>query len=183
MNQNPEQRSRDQIDQLFLTSGWVIQDKKRANLAAANGVAIREYQTDLGPANYMLFVDKKPVGIIGAKRQEEGIHLTIEDQSQQYSNSKLKYINNDPLPFAYESTDEVSELLIEGSTNQAIASIHFKKHDIREKPFLNYFPLKNYNDIRRMSSGGVQPNLNLGIVKKTPIPPPFIKNKTKSFRK
>jgi len=67
-----------------------------------------------------------------------------------------------------------SELLIEASTNQAIAAIHFENHDDRVRPFLKYFLLKNYNDIRMLSSGGVQPNLNLGIVKKTIIPfPPF----------
>jgi len=66
-----------------------------------------------------------------------------------------------------------SELLIDATTNQAIAAISFEKHDMRVKPFLKYFLLKNYNDIRRLSSGGVQPNLNLGIVKKTlfPFPP------------
>jgi type I restriction enzyme S subunit len=67
-----------------------------------------------------------------------------------------------------------SELLIEASTNQAIAAIHFKNHDKRVRPFLKYFLLKNYNDIRRLSSGGVQPNLNLGIVKKTVVPLPTI---------
>lgn len=67
-----------------------------------------------------------------------------------------------------------SELQIEACTNQAIAAIHFKNHDIRVKTFLKNFLLKNYNDIRRLSSGGVQPNLNLGIVKKTLFPfPPF----------
>jgi len=65
-----------------------------------------------------------------------------------------------------------SELLIEAATNQAIAAIHFKNHDARLKPFLKYFLLKNYYDIRRLSSGGVQPNLNLGIVKKTLFPCP-----------
>ncbi len=109
MNQNPEQIARDQIDQLLLASGWVIQDKKQVNLAAASGIAIREYQTDVGPADYVLFVDKKPVGIIEAKREEEGVRLTqIEDQSKQYANAKLKYINNDPLPFVYESTGDVT---------------------------------------------------------------------------
>lgn len=67
-----------------------------------------------------------------------------------------------------------SELLIEASTNQAIAAIDFKNHDERVRPFLKYFLLKNYNDIRRLSSGGVQPNLNLGIVKKTVVPFPTI---------
>lgn len=63
-----------------------------------------------------------------------------------------------------------SELAIEASTNQAIAAIYFDRHDARIKPYLKYFLLKNYQDIRRESSGGVQPNLNLGIVKKTLIP-------------
>ncbi len=71
-----------------------------------------------------------------------------------------------------------SELLIEASTNQAIAAIHFEKHDIRVKPYLKYFLLKNYNDIRRLSSGGVQPNLNLGIVKKTEVPFPPLEEQT-----
>jgi len=67
-----------------------------------------------------------------------------------------------------------SELLIEATTNQAIAAISFENHDISVKPFLKYFLLKNYNDIRMLSSGGVQPNLNLGIVKKTRLPFPPI---------
>jgi len=36
-----------------------------------------------------------------------------------------------------------SELLIEASTNQAIAAIHFENHDYRVRPFLKYFLLKN----------------------------------------
>jgi type I restriction enzyme R subunit len=34
INQNPEQIARDHIDQLLLASGWLIQDKKKFNLAA-----------------------------------------------------------------------------------------------------------------------------------------------------
>jgi type I restriction enzyme S subunit len=67
-----------------------------------------------------------------------------------------------------------SELLIEATTNQAIAAISFENHDIRVKPFLKYFLLKNYNDLRLLSSGGVQPNLNLGIVKNTKFPFPSL---------
>jgi type I restriction enzyme, R subunit len=79
------------------------------NLAAELGIAIREYQTDIGPADYVLFVDKKAIGIIEAKREEEGIHLTsVEEQSSQYANAKLRLLNNDPLPFVYESTGEIT---------------------------------------------------------------------------
>ena len=108
-NQNPEQIARDNIDRQLLACGWIIQDKKSFNLAAGLGIAIREYQTDIGPADYVLFVDKKPVGIIEAKREEEGVRLTsVEDQSSQYANAKLRLLNNDPLPFVYESTGEVT---------------------------------------------------------------------------
>jgi hypothetical protein len=41
------------------------------------GVAVREYQTNVGPAAYVLFVDKKPAGLIEAKRAEEGVHGSI----------------------------------------------------------------------------------------------------------
>ena len=108
-NQNPEQIARDNIDKQLLACGWVIQDKAKLNLQAALGIAVREYQTDIGPADYVLFVDKKPVGIIEAKRAEEGVHLTIhEDQSEGYASAKLKYLNNEKLPFVYESTGDLT---------------------------------------------------------------------------
>ncbi len=108
-NQNPEQIARDHIDKQLIASGWVIQDKKKFNLAANLGIAIREFNTDVGVADYVLFVDKKAVGIIEAKREEEGVRLTtVEEQSFQYAKSKLRLLNNDPLPFVYESTGEIT---------------------------------------------------------------------------
>ncbi len=65
--------------------------KKKIDLSANTGVAVREYQTDVGPADYVLFVNRKPVGIIEAKREDEGHRLTVvEDQSKGYAESKLK---------------------------------------------------------------------------------------------
>lgn len=105
INQNPEQKARDNIDKMLAEAGWVVQSKNKVDLSAAKGVAVREYQTDVGPADYVLFVDRKPVGVIEAKREEQGEKITVhEDQSKDYANSKLKYLNNDPLPFVYEST-------------------------------------------------------------------------------
>ena len=105
MNQNPEQIARDKIDDMLQEAGWIVQPKKKVDLSANRGVAVREYQTDVGPADYVLFVDRKPVGIIEAKREDEGHRLTVvEEQSSTYANAKLKYLNNDPLPFVYEST-------------------------------------------------------------------------------
>jgi type I restriction enzyme R subunit len=105
INQNPEQKARDNIDNMLVDAGWVVQSKKKVDLSATKGVAVREYQTDVGPADYVLFVDRKPVGVIEAKREEQGEKLTVhEDQSKDYADSKLKYLNNDPLPFVFEST-------------------------------------------------------------------------------
>lgn len=105
VNQTPEELARDNIDRRLASCGWIVQHKKQIDLNAGIGVAVREYQTDVGPADYVLFVDRKPVGIIEAKKEEEGIHLTVvEEQSLEYASSKLKHLNNDPLPFVYEST-------------------------------------------------------------------------------
>ena len=108
-NQNPEQLARDQIDQLLAASGWLIQSYKQKNIAAGLGVAIREYPTDTGPADYILFVNRKAVGVIEAKREEEGARLTMhEDQAADYAKAKLKYLHNEQLPFVYESTGELT---------------------------------------------------------------------------
>jgi type I restriction enzyme R subunit len=105
LNQNPEQVARDNIDAMLAAAGWIVQPVKLVNLSASLGVAVREYATASGPADYVLFVDRKPVGVIEAKREELGENLTVtEDQSRDYASSKLKYLNNDPLPFVYEST-------------------------------------------------------------------------------
>ena len=105
-NQNPEQKARDNIDALLRQSGWVVQPSKKINLSVGSGQAVREYQTDVGPADYVLFVDKKAVGVIEAKREEEGQRLTAhETQTEGYATAKLKWVNNnEPLPFLYEST-------------------------------------------------------------------------------
>jgi len=108
-NQNPEQIARDKIDLKLKEAGWIVQSKKEVDLVAGRGVAVREYQAATGFADYVLFVDKKPVGIIEAKKEDEGHKLTVaEDQAKEYSVAKLKYLNNDPLPFVFESTGTIT---------------------------------------------------------------------------
>lgn len=109
MNQDPEQIARDVIDDLLQQAGWVIQSKAKIDFSAGLGVAVREYQTDAGPADYVLFINRKPVGIIEAKRKKEGVNLTkVEEQSVRYANAKLKYLNNEPLVYVYETTGTVT---------------------------------------------------------------------------
>lgn len=110
INQNPEQIARDQIDKRLLAAGWLVQDKASLNPNAALGVAVREYPTDTGPADYVLFVDGRAVGVVEAKPDSWGERLTtVEEQSSGYASAKLKWVSNaEPLPFLYESTAVVT---------------------------------------------------------------------------
>ena len=105
-NQNPEQKARDNIDALLKQAGWVVQSKGKLDLNAGLGIAVREYQTDIGPADYVLFVDRKACGVIEAKKEDIGHKITeVEEQTGGYAAAKLKWVNNkEPLPFLYEST-------------------------------------------------------------------------------
>lgn len=109
-NQNPEQKARDRIDVLLRQAGWTVQSARKIDLNAGLGQAVREYQTDIGPADYVLFVAKKAIGVIEAKRVEEGQRLTAhEAQTENYAAATLKWINNkEPLPFLYQSTGIVT---------------------------------------------------------------------------
>ena len=112
MNQNPEQIARDKIDQMLVNAGWLVQSKDKVNLAAGIGVALREVNTETGPADYILFVNTKAVGVVEAKAEDLGFKLTqVEEQSKRYANSSLKIgqftLDNDK-PFVYESTGTVT---------------------------------------------------------------------------
>ncbi len=110
VNQNPEQKARDQIDAMLEQAGWIVQDKKKIDFSVATGIAVREYQTDVGPTDYVLFVGKQAVGVIEAKAETWGEKITtVEDQSQGYANATLKWVNNNqPLRFVYESTGVIT---------------------------------------------------------------------------
>lgn len=101
----PEQKARLHIDELLTQTGWAIQNVKEINLGASLGVAVREYPLKEGFADYLLFVDRKPIGVIEAKA--EGVTLSgVADQSEKYRTGKLRYLPHqaEPLRFAYEST-------------------------------------------------------------------------------
>lgn len=65
-----------------------------------------------------------------------------------------------------------SELNIDAATNQAIATITMFVEFVNSKSFVKWFFIKNYEEIRLLSSGGVQPNLNLSIISNTVLPFP-----------
>ncbi|MBI5424200.1 MAG: DEAD/DEAH box helicase family protein [Opitutae bacterium] len=106
-NQTPEQVARDAIDAQLRASGWTVQSKDEIDFHAGEGQAVREYSTDSGPADYVLFVDGKPVGVIEAKKETLGQTITtVEEQTADYAAAKLKWVQSTgvPLPFLYQAT-------------------------------------------------------------------------------
>ncbi|MDP2308623.1 MAG: type I restriction-modification enzyme R subunit C-terminal domain-containing protein [Pseudomonadota bacterium] len=102
---HPEQLARQQIDAKLTAAGWAVQDRAELNLAAAPGVAVREFQTSGGPADYLLFLRNQLVGVLEAKRA--GVTLSsIEAQTRDYAARAPRPLQVPvrPLPFLYEST-------------------------------------------------------------------------------
>ncbi len=102
--QTPEQKAREKIDKQLQQAGWIIQDLKEFNPSAGLGIAVREYPTESGSADYILFINRKPVGVIEAKK--EGVTLSgVHDQTLRYASDEIKFISKvSELPFQYEST-------------------------------------------------------------------------------
>ena len=113
INQTPEQIARDRIDDRLRAAGWGVQSATAIDHAAAPGIAVREYQTTVGPADYALFGDRKPLGIVEAKTDAWGEKITtVEQQSAGYATAQLKWVKNpEPLPFIYEATGAITRFI------------------------------------------------------------------------
>lgn len=101
----PEEQARQSIDEQLRQAGWVIQDIDDINLGEASGIAVREYPTDSGPADYFLFVDKKAIGVVEAKPEGDTLSGVV-DQTERYAENipdSLPHFDL-PLRFRYEST-------------------------------------------------------------------------------
>lgn len=75
------------------------------NLGASLGIAIREFPLETGFADYLLFVNRKAVGVVEAKAK--GVTLSgVVEQTAAYLTGLPKTIPHVqlPLPFGYEST-------------------------------------------------------------------------------
>ncbi|WP_329562103.1 type I restriction endonuclease subunit R [Kitasatospora sp. NBC_01266] len=113
-----EAEARRAIDEQLYAAGWVIQNAHQMNLGATqNGsdlpaVAVREVTMATGRADYVLYVDRKMVGVIEAKR--EGTSLPgAELQLARYSSGlttdqRMTAWSSDTfdggLPFGYLAT-------------------------------------------------------------------------------
>jgi type I restriction enzyme R subunit len=60
----PEQLARQKIDALLDAAGWKVQSMRELNLGAGLSVAVRKFQTASVPIEYVLFLDRKVMGIL-----------------------------------------------------------------------------------------------------------------------
>jgi type I restriction enzyme R subunit len=105
----PEEKARQEIDRQLTDAGWAVQDYKALNLSAGRGIALREVPLKTGPCDYLLLVDRRPVGVIEAKKA--GTTLSgVADQSADYAKNLPDFLARllpagvATLPFLYEST-------------------------------------------------------------------------------
>ena len=109
MPATPEQQARVLIDQQLRDAGWIVQNPNAINLGEGIGIAVREFPLKTGYADYMLYADGKAIGVVEAK--PKGYPLTgVETQSSKYKSGLPKDLPHYrlPLPFAYETTGEVT---------------------------------------------------------------------------
>ena len=68
---------------------------------------------------------------------------------------------------------QISEIVLPGATNQAIAAMIFYESSKSLRQYIKYYFIKIYDEIRMLAEGAAQPNLNVGKIKETliPIPP------------
>jgi type I restriction enzyme R subunit len=94
----PEQRARRNIDRQLAEAGWLVQNRKDVNLAAGPGIAVREFQTDNGPADYGLYVERKFIGVIEAKKEGDTLSQ-VEAQADKYAHGFRSRALREELPF------------------------------------------------------------------------------------
>jgi type I restriction enzyme R subunit len=102
----PEQTARQNIDAQLQACGWAVQDYKAMDLSAGRGIALREVPLTTGPCDYLLLVDRKPTGVVEAKKKGTTLS-TIAEQSGRYASSLPAFLAEGltgTLPFLYEST-------------------------------------------------------------------------------
>jgi len=106
MPPTPEQLAREQIDAQLVACGWIVQDYKKVDFSAGRGIALREVPLKSGRCDYLLLVDRRPAGVLEAKK--EGVTLSqVADQSGFYAENLPDFLAatlTGPLPFLYEST-------------------------------------------------------------------------------
>lgn len=101
----PEDNARKDIDKMLTESGWIIQDYETRNLSEGLGIAVREYPLSKDNADYALFINSQPVGVVEAKKYGHTLSGVVE-QSEKYLDGLHEKFTSAPMrpPFSYETT-------------------------------------------------------------------------------
>ena len=66
-----EAEARQEIDRQLAACGWAVQDYSALNLAAAPGIAVREFPLTAGEVDYLLYIEGKAAGVVEAPQVGE----------------------------------------------------------------------------------------------------------------
>jgi len=104
------QTRRERVDPLLKSSGWnIVPFDPSCSTAAYQNHAVTEYPTANGPADYALFVDGQPLGIVEAKRLSLGPQNVLT-QAERYSRGVANsafHCDGYGVPFLYSTNGEV----------------------------------------------------------------------------
>ena len=133
---SPEEKARLEIDKQLNNAGYVVQDLKDLDLTAAKGVVVREYPTNTGEVDYLIFINQQPVGIIEAKEENKGEKLiNVEKQTNRYKNSTFKHFSKAVnIRFVYEATGELTRFTDYEDVNYRSRTVfHFHRPEELER--------------------------------------------------
>ena len=69
----PEEEARRIIDDKLAAAGWTVQNRSELDLSVGTGIAVREFPLNRGhgTADYLLYADRKVIGVIEAGLAED----------------------------------------------------------------------------------------------------------------
>ena len=82
-----------------------------------------------------------------------------------------------------QTRGRVAELGIAAATNQAVAALVFDQTNEALRDYIRLYFQENYERIRQLAFGGVQPNLSLGVIRDTMVPLPPIDEQQEIVRR
>ena len=69
----PVQKTRDKIDAMLNQAGWKVQSKNKLDFSARAGIAVREYQTTVSPAELMWVNNQEPLPFADITGQSDAL--------------------------------------------------------------------------------------------------------------
>jgi type I restriction enzyme, R subunit len=96
------------IDPRLKKTGWRVVDASGGAADGASALAVREYETELGPADYVLINGGTPLGVVEAKKLTVGAQGVLP-QAERYARaipSTSRYQGEFGVPFLYSTNGE-----------------------------------------------------------------------------